>query len=116
MELCRPFTASAGDHFQERHAESLTGLVDDDDFAARDHGAVDDDVNRIADALVKRNDRAAGELMRAATGIEVEPSTTCTVTGIERIAPRLGGLGIASAFGASTAPGGSGELAASSMD
>ena len=58
-------TASAGDDFQERHAESLTGLVDDDDFAARDHRAVDDDVDRIADALVKRDDRAAGELHEA---------------------------------------------------
>src|SRR5271163_1431903 len=65
IELCRPFTARAGDHFQERHSESLTGLVDDDNFTARNHGAVDDDVDRIADALVQRDDRAAGELHEA---------------------------------------------------
>src|ERR1700733_7029986 len=51
----------AGDDLQERHAESLGQVVDDDNFAARDHRTVDDDVDGVADPLIKRDDRAASE-------------------------------------------------------
>src|SRR5580693_7843636 len=49
------------------------------------------------------------------TGSDVDPSTTCTVTGIDRIAPRLGAPAIGSNFAASTAMGGSEVTAAASM-
>jgi hypothetical protein len=52
--------ARAGRDFQERHAEALTGFVDDDNFSAGDHRTVDDDVDRISDPLIERDDRVAG--------------------------------------------------------
>src|ERR1700733_14747505 len=45
--------------------------------------------------------------MSPETGSEVEPSTTCTVTGIDRIPPRLGAPAIGSGFASSAAVGAS---------
>src|SRR6185437_8178905 len=61
----RRFETRAGDHLDERHAESLVRIVHDDNLAARDHRAVHHHVDRIADPLIKRDDGAAGELHQA---------------------------------------------------
>jgi hypothetical protein len=66
--LCHLFETSAGDDFEQRHAEALSGFIDDDDLAACDHRAIDDDVDWIADTLVERNDSATGKLHEAGDG------------------------------------------------
>src|ERR1700729_2413753 len=53
--------------------------------------------------------------MSPETGSDVEPSTTCTVTGIDRIAPILEGPPRGCGVGGSMAVGGSGVMAAASM-
>ena len=55
----------AGDDLEQRDAESLARVVDHDNLAARDDRAVHNDVDRIADPLVKRDDRAARQLHEA---------------------------------------------------
>jgi hypothetical protein len=56
--LRRLFKPTAGDDLEQRHAESLAGVIDDDNFAARNHRAVHDDVDRITDPLIKRDNGA----------------------------------------------------------
>ena len=58
--LRRLFKPAPGDDLEQRHAKSLARVIDDDNFAARDHCAVDDDVDRIADTLIKRDDQRRG--------------------------------------------------------
>src|SRR5580693_7052936 len=53
---------AARNDLEQRHAESLGGVVDDDNFATCDHRTVHDHVDGIADPLIKRDDGAAREL------------------------------------------------------